>query len=53
MDVKEIDKDHIKFVFTIITKPELKLGKYKDLGIKKDAVKVTKAEIEEEQMGLF
>ena len=48
MDVKEIDKDHIKFVFTIITKPELKLGKYKDLGIKKDAVKVTKAEIEEE-----
>ena len=48
MDVKEIDKDHIKFVFTIITKPELKLGKYKDLGIKKAAVKVTKAEIEEE-----
>ena len=48
MDVKSIDKDHIKFVFTIITKPELKLGKYKDLGIKKDAVKVTKAEIEEE-----
>ena len=48
MDVKEIDKDHIKFVFTIITKPELKLGKYKDLGIKKEAVKVTKAEIEEE-----
>ena len=48
MDVKEIDKDHIKFVFTIITKPELKLGKYKDLGVKKAAVKVTKAEIEEE-----
>lgn len=48
MDVKEIDKDHIKFVFTIITKPELKLGKYKDLGIKKAAVKVTKTEIEEE-----
>lgn len=48
MDVKEIDKDHIKFVFTIITKPELKLGKYKDLGIKKGTVKVTKAEIEEE-----
>jgi len=48
MDVKEIDKDNIKFVFTIITKPELKLGKYKDLGIKKETVKVTKAEIEEE-----
>lgn len=48
MDVKEIDKDHVKFVFTIITKPEVKLGKYKDLGVKKDAVKVTKKEIEEE-----
>lgn len=48
MDVKEIDKDHIKFVFTIITKPEVKLGKYKDLGIKKDEVKVSKKEIDEE-----
>ena len=48
MDVKEIDKDHVKFVFTIITKPEVKLGKYKDLGVKKEAVKVTKKEIEEE-----
>ena len=48
MDIKEIDKNHVIFEFTIITKPEVKLGKYKDLGIKKDAVKVTKAEIEEE-----
>lgn len=48
MDVTEIDKDHVKFVFTIITKPEVKLGKYKDLGVKKDAVKVTKKEVEEE-----
>ena len=48
MDIKEIDKNHVIFEFTIITKPEVKLGKYKDLGIKKDTVKVTKAEIEEE-----
>lgn len=48
MDVKEIDKDHVIFEFTIITKPEVKLGKYKDLGIKKDAIKVSKKEIEEE-----
>ena len=48
MDVKEIDKDHIKFAFTIITKPEVKLGKYKDLGVKKDEVKVSKKEIDEE-----
>ncbi len=48
MDVKEIDKDHVKFVFTIITRPEIKLGKYKNLGIKKDEVKVSKKEIDEE-----
>ncbi len=48
MDIKEIDKDHIKFTFTIITKPEVKLGKYKDLGVKKDEVKVSKKEIDEE-----
>ena len=42
MDIKEIDKDHIKFAFVVITKPEVKLGKYKDLGIKKDEVKVSR-----------
>ena len=48
VDVKEIDEKHIKLVFTIITKPEIKLGKYKDLGIKKETPKVTKEEIAEE-----
>ena len=48
MDVKEIDKDHVKFTFTIITRPEVKLGKYKDLDVKKDEVKVSKKEIDEE-----
>ena len=48
MDVTEIDKDHIKFKFTIITRPEIKLGEYKKLDVKKDAVKVTKKEIDEE-----
>ncbi len=48
MDVKEIDKDHVKFIFTIITRPEVKLGKYKDLDVKKDEVKVSKKEIDEE-----
>jgi len=48
MDVSEIDKDHIKFKFTIITRPEVKLGKYKDLGVKKDEIKVSKKEIDEE-----
>ena len=48
LDLKAIDKEHIVLLFTIITKPEVKLGKYKDLGIKKEAVKVTKKEIDEE-----
>lgn len=48
MDVKEIDEKHVKFIFTIITKPEVKLGKYKDLGIKKEEVKVSEKEIDEE-----
>ncbi len=48
LDIKEIDKDHVKFAFSIITKPEVKLGKYKDLGVKKDEVKVSKKEIDEE-----
>lgn len=48
MDIKEIDQKHVVFEFTIITKPEVKLGKYKDLGIKKEEVKVSKKEIEEE-----
>ncbi|MBQ4030600.1 MAG: trigger factor [Bacilli bacterium] len=48
MDVTEIDKEHIKFKFTIITRPEVKLGKYKDLGVKKDEIKVSKKEIDEE-----
>jgi len=48
LDLKAIDKDHIVLGFTIITRPEVKLGKYKGLGIKKEAVKVTKKEIDEE-----
>ena len=44
----EIDEKHIKFKFTIITKPEVKLGKYKGLGVKKDEIKVSKKEIDEE-----
>ncbi len=48
LDVKTIDKDKVVFKFTIITKPEIKLGDYTKLGVKKDEVKVTKKEIEEE-----
>ena len=48
VDVKEIDEKHIKYVFTIITKPEVKLGKYTKLGVKKETAKVSKEELAEE-----
>ena len=48
LDVKTIDEKSVTFTFTIITKPEIKLGAYKDLKIKKETAKVTKEEIQEE-----
>ncbi len=48
VNIKEVDKDKIIFEFTIITKPELNIKKYKDLKIKKDKLKVTKEEIDHE-----
>ena len=39
--LKSISKDGVEFVFTITTKPEVKLGKYKKLGVKKEKVEVT------------
>lgn len=44
--LKSISKDGVEFIFTITTKPEVKLGKYKKLGVKKEKVEVTKEEIE-------
>lgn len=48
IDIKDINEDGLTLVFKIITKPEVKLGEYKNLGVKKETVKVTKKEIEEE-----
>ncbi len=47
LDIRSIDEKYIEYVFTITLKPEVKLGKYKGLTVKKDAVKVTKKEIDE------
>ncbi len=48
VDVKGIDESHVEFEFTIISKPEVKISSYKNLGVKKEVPKVTKKEIEEE-----
>ena len=48
VDIKSVDDKKIEFVFKIITKPEVKIKKYKGLGVKQEKVKVTKEEIEHE-----
>lgn len=48
LDVKDINEKAVTFLFTIITKPEVKLGDYKKLGIKKEKAKATKEEIDAE-----
>ena len=44
--LKSISKEAVEFTFVLTTKPEVKLGKYKKLGVKKEAVKVSKEEID-------
>ena len=48
LDIRTVDEKFIEYVFTLTLKPEVKLGKYKKLDVKKDKVKVTKEEIEHE-----
>ena len=48
VDIKSVTKEGAEFVFTIIERPEVKLGDYKDLKIKKEEAKATKKEVEEE-----
>ena len=48
VDIKKISDTDFGFTITVITKPEVKLGEYKNLGVKKETAKVTKAEIDEE-----
>ncbi len=48
VDLKNVDDNGIEFVFKIITKPEVKIKKYKGLNIKPEEVKVSKEEIEHE-----
>ncbi len=43
----DVNENEITFEFTLTTKPEIKLGKYTDLGIEKEKVKVSKKEIDE------
>ena len=48
VDVKSVDETGVEIIFKIITKPEVKIKKYKGLKVKKPSVKVTKEEVEQE-----
>ena len=48
VNLKTLDEKKVVFTFKIITKPEVKIKKYRDLNIKPNEVKVTKEEIDHE-----
>jgi len=48
VDLKNIDESGVEFVFKIVTKPEVKIKKYKGLKVKAEKVEVTKEEVKEE-----
>ena len=48
VDITEVNEKGITYKFTIIEKPEVKLGKYTKLGIKKEKVEVTDEEVNKE-----
>ena len=48
IDIKNITDKEVEIEFTLVGTPEVKLGKYKKLGVKKETVEVTDEEIEHE-----
>ena len=48
IDIKDINADMVEIEFTLTASPEVKLGKYKNLKIKKEEVEITEDEIEHE-----
>lgn len=43
--ISAISGEYVEFLFTLTLRPEIKLGKYKKLGVKKEDVKVTDEEV--------
>ena len=48
VDVVSVDEKELVVKFTVTTKPEVKIKKYKSLNVKKETAKVTKEEIDTE-----
>ena len=47
VNVSAVTDEYVEFKFNLTLKPEVKLGKYTGLGVKKEEVKVTKEEVSE------
>ena len=47
VDIVKVSDEELEVNFTFITEPEVKLGEYKNLKVKKETVKVTKEEVKE------
>ena len=48
VDLKSLNENGVEFVFTITTKPEVKVKKYKGLNVKPETVEVTDEEVNHE-----
>ncbi len=48
VEIEKADTDGVIYKFTFTTKPEVKIKKYTNLGVKKDVVKVTKKDVDNE-----
>lgn len=47
INVSAVTDEYVEFKFNLTLKPEVKLGKYKNLDVKKETVKVTKKEVKD------
>ena len=47
VDLVSLDDEKLEVKFTFVLEPKVKLGKYTNLGVKKEKVKVTKEEVKE------
>ncbi len=48
VEIEKANTDGVIYKFTFTTKPEVKINKYTNLGVKKDTVKVTKKDVDNE-----
>ncbi|MBQ9181286.1 MAG: trigger factor [Bacilli bacterium] len=46
VDLKNVSKEEVEFEFILTLKPTVKLGKYKNLNVKRESTKVTKEEVD-------